>query len=148
MVSGVRTRVARLRTLGRFRRLFGVAAGSPSIDPSADPATDAAFPEIGCVRGRLSAPVIANAELRAERLALGADRVLIATGALDEETYLRALGDSIGVTFEPLDSVPRAQCPLDDDRRSRPQPPACCRSMPTGGRFLWSRRAALRRAES
>ena len=113
MGSGVGTRVAPSHP-GRL--LFGVVAGSPSIDPSADPPGDESFPEIDCVRDRLSARVIANAELRAERLAMGADRVLIASGALDDETYLRALGDSIAVAFEPLDNVPRAQCPLDDDR--------------------------------
>lgn len=46
----------------------------------------------------------------------GADRVLIASGALDEETYLRALADELGVPFEPLDGVARALCPLGDER--------------------------------
>ncbi|MDO9412571.1 MAG: glycosyltransferase [Pseudolabrys sp.] len=98
---------------------MGAAIGSPSIDPSRDaPFLEDihGFPEINCVRGRLSSRVIAAAELRAERLGTGADRVLIAAGALDEETYLRALCNSTGVVFEPLDGMPRAQCPLDDGR--------------------------------
>ena len=50
------------------------------------------------------------------RLATGADRVLIAAGTLDEEAYLRMQGAALGIPFEPLDGMPRAQCPLDDDR--------------------------------
>ena len=55
-------------------------------------------------------------EQRAAALGVGADRVLIASGALSEETYLRALGDTLGVAFEPLDGIPRALCPIDDER--------------------------------
>ena len=125
MGSGVRTRVAS----GRSGSVFGAATRSPSLDPSAEapPATghrpkagettgDDGFREIDCVRQRLSSKIIADAELRAARLGIGADRVLIAAGALDEETYLRALGETCAVPFEPLTGVPRAQCPLDDDR--------------------------------
>jgi hypothetical protein len=46
---------------------------------------------------------------------VGADRVLIASGAIDEESYLSALGEEIGVAFEPLDRVSRAFCPVDDE---------------------------------
>ena len=49
-------------------------------------------------------------------LGIGADRVLIAAGAIGEESYLRALADALDVPFEPLDDVARAQCPLDDER--------------------------------
>jgi cellulose synthase/poly-beta-1,6-N-acetylglucosamine synthase-like glycosyltransferase len=123
MWFGVRVRAA-LRGSGR---LHGAVAGSPSIDPSVstsghlwpaeiDSDPQYGFREIDCVRRRLSAAVIAAAEQRAARLGTGADRVLIAAGALDEETYLRAMGDASGVPFEPLDGIPRTQCPLDDDR--------------------------------
>lgn len=124
MGTGLRTRVAS----GRSGSVFGAAAGGPSLDPFADtplatlrpeandPAGDGRFREIDCVRQRLPSKIIANAELRAARLGIGADRVLIASGALDEEVYLRALGEICGVPFEPLTGVPRAQCPLDDDR--------------------------------
>ena len=97
-------------------------AGSPSIDPwtieSADSGTGDArhFPEIDCVRPLLAADVLAAAEQRAAALGVGADRVLIAAGALSEETYLRALGETLGVAFEPLDGVPRALCPINDER--------------------------------
>ncbi|MDP2296174.1 MAG: hypothetical protein Q8M24_12025 [Pseudolabrys sp.] len=113
--------------LGRAGRPFGIVASSPSIDPSIgtgaqlwpaapDSDDDHGFRELDCVRRSLPARVIAAAELRAARLGVGADRVLIASGALDEETYLRALGERIGVSFQPLDGMPRAQCPLDDDK--------------------------------
>ena len=123
MRSGVLTGAA----LDRSGELFVSVAGSPSIDPSIrqggglfttgpDSGADQDFREIDCVRRRLSGKVVAAAELRAARLATGVDRVLIAAGSLDEETYLRALSESTGVMFEPLDDMPRAQCPLDDDR--------------------------------
>jgi hypothetical protein len=112
----------------RSEELFASRAGSPSIDPSLaraaslwaiDTANDDArhgFPELDCVRQMLPAPVLAAAERRAERLATGADRVLIAAGTLDDDTYLPMLGATLGIRFEPLDAMPRAQCPLDDGR--------------------------------
>ena len=60
--------------------------------------------------------MIDDAERRAAALGVGADRVLIAAGELSEEVYLRALGDALGVAFEPLDGTPRAFCPLNDER--------------------------------
>ena len=74
------------------------------------------FPELDCLRGRLPTGLLAAAEARAAQLGLGADRVLIAAGDIDEETYVRALANALGATFEPLDEVTRAQCPLDDAR--------------------------------
>jgi hypothetical protein len=49
-------------------------------------------------------------------LGIGADRVLIANGALSEEDYLRALATSLGVQFEPLDGVARTRCVIEDGR--------------------------------
>lgn len=73
-------------------------------------------PELDCLRGRLPTDVLAAAGQRAGRVGTGADRVLIATGAIDEETYLHALGDRLGIAFEPLDDVTRRQCPVSDRR--------------------------------
>ena len=86
---------------------------SRSIAPSLRPSD---YPEIDCLRGRFDAGIIAEAERRAEALAVGADRALIAGGKLDEETYLRTFADWLGITFDSLDGLPRAQCPLDDRR--------------------------------
>jgi hypothetical protein len=117
MAFGVGTGAA----LARSRLSFGEPTESPSIDPSALPlAGDAveprAFRELDCVRQLLAADVIEAAEQRAAALGTGADRVLIAAGTLGEEAYLRALGVSLGVAFEPLDGVARALCPLGDER--------------------------------
>jgi cellulose synthase/poly-beta-1,6-N-acetylglucosamine synthase-like glycosyltransferase len=71
-------------------------------------------PELDCLRGWLSELTIAAAERRALAVGTGADRVLIAAGLLDEEIYLRLLADSLGTTFETLDTMPRDACPLDD----------------------------------
>ena len=60
--------------------------------------------------------MIENAARRSAALGVSADRVLIAAGVLSEEAYLRALAATLGVTFEPLDGVARAQCPIDDER--------------------------------
>jgi cellulose synthase/poly-beta-1,6-N-acetylglucosamine synthase-like glycosyltransferase len=104
---------------GRWRESVGATADSPSIDPSVgsvDGANFARCAEIDCIRELLSAEVIEAAELRSARLDVGADRVLIASGAVSEETYLRAFSTALGVQFEPLYSTPRAFCPLDDRR--------------------------------
>ena len=72
------------------------------------------FPELDCVRSLLPAETLAAAERRAAAIGVSADRVLIAAGSLTEEAYLRALGERLGVPFEPLDDVPRAACLADD----------------------------------
>jgi len=101
---------------------FGKFAGSPSIDPSAtesvasDRDSGRRFPEIDCLRQRLAASTLAAAEQRADAVGTGADRVLIASGAIDEQSYLCALGETLDVAFEPLTGVSRAQCPLSDER--------------------------------
>ena len=108
--------------IGRARASRGAHTASPSIDPWTAEFADSGAgraggcPEIDCVRSLLAADVIEAAECRAAALGVGADRVLIAAGRLSEETYLRALGDALGVEFEPLDGIPRGQCPLNDER--------------------------------
>jgi glycosyltransferase XagB len=74
------------------------------------------FPEIDCLRLLLPAKVLGNAEARAAHLNIGADRVLIASGIIDEETCLRNLGAALSIKFESLRDVPRALCPLTDCR--------------------------------
>src|SRR5450756_1974852 len=106
----------------RSRASRGALTASPSIDPWTAEFADSGAgraggcPEIDCVRSLLAADVIDDAEHRAAALGVGADRVLIAAGRLSEETYLRALGDALGVEFEPLDGIPRGQCPINDER--------------------------------
>jgi cellulose synthase/poly-beta-1,6-N-acetylglucosamine synthase-like glycosyltransferase len=73
-------------------------------------------PEIDFLRPLISADTLAHAAERAAILKLGADRVLIASGAIDEETYVRRLSHSLGVAFEPLENISRSRCPLTDDQ--------------------------------
>jgi len=73
-------------------------------------------PELDCLRGLVAADIIAGAERRAARVGVGAECVLIAAGTMNEESYLRRLGARLGIAFETLDDVARAQCPIDDDR--------------------------------
>lgn len=105
-----------------------VQAGSveaPSIVPASatkrilEPRIRSALPrcpEIDCVRHLLSPAELAFAELRAAEVGVGADRVLIAQGRLDEDTYLKALTRQLRMVFEPLDDKPREACPLSDER--------------------------------
>jgi len=75
---------------------------------------DDACPELDCLRGYLPERLLSAAAARSERVGIGADQVLIASGAIDEEGYLRALAEHLGVQFEALDGLPRALCPLSD----------------------------------
>ena len=105
-------------------RGFSKPTGRASIDlppipwPAANENTAGSdlFPELDCVRHLLPARVLIAAQERATAVGVGADRALIAAGAIDEETYLRALGERLGIAFEPLDGLPRQSCPLDDER--------------------------------
>lgn len=86
------------------------AATLPEADTNRD------FPELDCIRHSVLPDLLSTAEIRAERVGIGADRALIAAGALDEESYARALAAALDTSFEPLDALGRAQCPIDDTR--------------------------------
>ncbi len=73
-------------------------------------------PELDCVRHLLSPGATAFAEVRAAEADVGADRVLVTHGLIDEATYAAALAHYLGCAFEPLDRVARASCPLSDDQ--------------------------------
>lgn len=73
-------------------------------------------PEIDCVRDLVPPGIFAMAECRAAETAVGADRFLITSGAIGEETYVAALAASLNIAFEPLAGVPRERCPLPDER--------------------------------
>jgi hypothetical protein len=71
-------------------------------------------PEIDCVRHLIPPSLAENAEWRAARADVGADRVLITWGVISEETYVSALAASLGMAFEPLFTTSREHCPLPD----------------------------------
>jgi cellulose synthase/poly-beta-1,6-N-acetylglucosamine synthase-like glycosyltransferase len=101
MASGARTAVA-----------FAAQELAARIAPVA--AAINRWPELDCLRNHFSRERLARAEQRAADIGVGADRVLIAAGALSEEAYLRGFAENLGASFEPLDGVPRRLCPLDD----------------------------------
>jgi cellulose synthase/poly-beta-1,6-N-acetylglucosamine synthase-like glycosyltransferase len=109
--------------VGRRATAFDLAATGPPLAPwDAEPGEGALSPqesrcpELHCVRSRLGPALLAAAERRAARTGVGADRVLITGGLIDEEDYLHALGEWLGVGFEPLDGIERGCCPIDDAR--------------------------------
>ena len=73
-----------------------------------------AFPEIDCIRDRLSLATVAAVERRALAIGVGADRVLIAAGIIDEDSYIMALAGWLGLPYESFDGCDRASCPLGD----------------------------------
>jgi hypothetical protein len=75
-----------------------------------------AFPEIDCIRDWLPLDVIEAAEQRAIAIGVGAERVLIANGVIDEDRYMRALARWLGLGYEPFEHCDRAACPLDDQQ--------------------------------
>ena len=97
-----------------------VPAHSPSRrsveSPQARAPVLAPFPELDCLRRRLPVGVIAAAERRAREIDVGAERVLIASGAISEQDYVTSLAASLAVPIAPLRDVARADCPVGDDR--------------------------------
>ncbi|MEZ5890455.1 MAG: glycosyltransferase [Xanthobacteraceae bacterium] len=87
------------------------AAKSPEATQPADD-----FPELDCVRDQLPLATIAGAERRALAAGVTADRVLITSGLMSEEAYVRALAQSLGLAFEPLEASRRDACPISDAR--------------------------------
>ena len=75
-----------------------------------------ACPELDCLRGRIPSAILAAATERAHALDVGADRVLMAAGVIDEETYVRALAAWLGLDFEALDHRRRSECPLSEEQ--------------------------------
>ncbi len=73
-------------------------------------------PEIDCVRHLLPPGIIAFAELHAAEIGVGADRVLITHGLVDEAIYINELARELGCTVEPFDNETREACSLSEDQ--------------------------------
>jgi len=114
-----RAAVRRTEVAGRPNFGFPRAAVTPRRSRAVPIASSSDCPELDCVRHLLPPSVIAAAQERARSIGLGADRVLICADALTEEAHLTALAGSLGTSFEPLDRVERARCPLADDQLIR-----------------------------
>lgn len=71
-------------------------------------------PELDCLRGVLAPALLQAAARRSRELQVGADRVLIHQGLIDEQAYLHRLCGSLRIDCEPFDQVDRSDCPLSD----------------------------------
>ena len=104
------------------RRIAPTAPHSPAAVPddaqilSLPDGSYAGRPEIRCLRQMFPARVLWAAERRGDAAGTGADRALIAAGAIGEEAYLRALAADLGIAYQDLEGIPRSACPLSDER--------------------------------
>jgi hypothetical protein len=107
----------RAHGLARRKDAFAPAQGYPaSREPTEPdpPQGGGGFPELDCLRGLLSPATLAAAEQRATNIGVGAERVLVATGIVDEDRYIEALAHWQGLPNETFEHLTRQSCPLDD----------------------------------
>lgn len=71
-------------------------------------------PELDCLRPYLAPDLLATAAARANALDVNAHRVLITHGVISDDAYYRALAADLDLVFEPLETMQRSHCPLDD----------------------------------
>lgn len=111
--GGVRTGTLRFDQFPALpASVYGILFPSNDNRPH-DPEPGPAY-ELDCLRQVFAPALLKAAEDRSNDLALGADRVLIAWGVIDEDAYLRRLAYHIGTAIEPLTDIARADCPLLD----------------------------------
>jgi cellulose synthase/poly-beta-1,6-N-acetylglucosamine synthase-like glycosyltransferase len=70
--------------------------------------------ELDCLRHVLAPELLRSADARSRELGIGADRVLIQSGVIDEEQYLRHLAFYTGVSIETFEDVSRSHIALRD----------------------------------
>jgi hypothetical protein len=70
--------------------------------------------ELDCLRRVLAPELLRAAEARARELGIGADRVLILWGVIDEEAYLRRLAFHTGLAIENFSEIGRGDSLLRD----------------------------------
>jgi cellulose synthase/poly-beta-1,6-N-acetylglucosamine synthase-like glycosyltransferase len=70
--------------------------------------------ELDCLRHVLAPALLTAAEQRSEAVGVGADRVLIQWGVIEESAYLDHLGAHTGLDIETLEDISRADCLLPD----------------------------------
>ncbi|NEW88395.1 glycosyltransferase [Rhodopseudomonas sp. WA056] len=75
---------------------------------------DDTTPELDCLRHVLAPALLQAAARRGYDLQIGADRVLIHHGLIDEGSYLRHLSHALSLDIEEFDERRRADCPLSD----------------------------------
>src|SRR5882757_9150630 len=72
--------------------------------------------ELDCLRRVLAPELLRAAEARARQLGVGADRVLVLWGVIDEEAYLQRLAFHTGIAIENFSEIGRGN-PLLRDRQ-------------------------------
>ena len=93
----------------------------PSIDAPIWPGNDnrreqpEPVPELDCLIGVLSPKQLADAAARARQLGTGADRVLIASGAIDEVSYLQYFARHTGIAIETFADIAASDLALSRD---------------------------------
>jgi cellulose synthase/poly-beta-1,6-N-acetylglucosamine synthase-like glycosyltransferase len=75
---------------------------------------DSPAPQLDCLRHVLAPELLRSADARSRELGIGADQVLIQSGVIDEEQYLRHLAFHTGVSIETFEDVARADIALHD----------------------------------
>ena len=83
-------------------------------DGEHDPAS-----ELDCLRPVFARTLLQAAEARSRHVGIGADQVLIRSGVIDEDAYLRALSAHTGLAIEPLTAMSRNDCCLPDHHLPR-----------------------------
>lgn len=68
--------------------------------------------ELDCLRRVLAPELLRAAETRARRLGIGADRVLILGGVIDEQAYLQRLAFHTGIAIENFSKIGQGDLPL------------------------------------
>lgn len=87
-------------------------SGKDDIPPNRREPRPAA--ELDCLRGILAPALLKAAEQRSEEIGVGADRILIQWGVIDENVYLDHLAAYTGLTVERFSTLNRSDCPLPD----------------------------------
>jgi hypothetical protein len=70
--------------------------------------------ELDCLRPVFAPILLRAAEARSRQIGVGADDVLIRSGVIDEDAYLRALSAHTGIAIDPLTTASRDDCCLPD----------------------------------
>ena len=68
--------------------------------------------ELDCLRRVLAPQLLRAAETRARELGIGADRVLILWGVIDEQAYLERLAFHTGIAIENFSQIGQGDSPL------------------------------------
>jgi cellulose synthase/poly-beta-1,6-N-acetylglucosamine synthase-like glycosyltransferase len=93
--------------------------------------------ELDCLRQVLAPELLRAAEARARKLGIGADRVLILWGVIDEDAYLRRLAFHTGIAIENFSEIGHSDSLLRD-REILQAAEHCLIRLWRDGRLIWT----------